>query len=75
MATGTNCTPLTREMVGNVVSAVVAPPMLIGANGPKALNKKGANSRAVSSRMTLCIKAMVPSSIPRTSVIRMLDKE
>ena len=32
---GMNWVPLTREMVGSVVSAVVAPPTLIGAKGPK----------------------------------------
>ena len=75
MATGTNCVPLTREMVGSVVSAVVAPPMLIGAKGPKTRSNNGAISRAVISRSTLYINATVPSSIPRTSLMSMLDNE
>ena len=75
IATGTNRDPQTRDMMGSVVSAVVAPPILIGAKGPNNRNSKGANSRVVTSRNTLYIKANVPSSTSRISVISMLDSE
>ncbi len=67
--------PLMRDMVGRVVSAVVAPPILMEAKGPKSRSNNGAKSRTVISRITLCMRAMVPSSMLRVSVMSMLDSE
>lgn len=41
--------PLVRDIIGRVVSPVVAPPTLMGANGPKNCRNSGAQSKAMSS--------------------------
>ena len=60
-------------MMGRVVSIVVAPPILIGANFPKYLTNNGAHSRVIISRMILARRAIVPNSAPLYSVMKMLD--
>ena len=62
-------------MMGSVVSIVVAPPMLIGANFPKYLTNKGAQRRVIISRMIFERRAMVPNSAPLYSVMKMLESE
>ena len=37
--------PLVRDIIGRVVSPVVAPPTLMGANGPKNCRNSGAQSK------------------------------
>ena len=75
--------PETCVIMGRVVSIVVAPPALIGANFPKYRAKKGAPTRAISSLTILEIKAMAPNweatAAPATGafnyIIRMDDNE
>ena len=62
-------------MMGNVVSIVVAPPALMGARLPKYFTIHGASNKTKNSRIMFANKAIVPSSAPRYSVMRMLDKE
>ena len=62
-------------MIGKVESMVVAPPAAMGASFPKYLTISGANSKVKISRNILASNAIVPSSIPLYSVIKMLDKE
>ena len=71
----TNSFPEYRVMIGRVVSIVVAPPTEIGANFPKYFTSNGAHSRAMISRMILESNAIVPSSGPLYSVIKMLESE
>lgn len=54
---------------------VVAPPDEMGANGPNRLAISGASKRVIISRMMLASKAIVPSSAPRYSVMKMLESE
>ena len=72
---GMNMRPEVEEMMGRVVSIVVAPPTLMGAKGPKRRTKRGAPSSVTISRMTLESKARVPHSAPRYSVRKILDRE
>ena len=75
MDTMINFSPEARVMMGSVVSMVVAPPTLMGASLPKYLASRGAHSRVRISRQILASRAMVPSSAPRYSVMKMLDSE
>lgn len=75
METMTKSCPEARVMMGNVVSIVVAPPTLMGANLPKYLAISGAHSSVIISRKILASKAMVPSSAPRYSVMKILESE
>ena len=61
--------------MGNVVSIVVAPPAEIGAKFPNQRTKSGAHNRVIISRMMFYSKAIVPSSGPLYSVMKMLDNE
>ena len=54
---------------------VVAPPVDIGANGPNHFANNGVSNSVVISRIILASKAMVPSSAPRYSVMKILDSE
>ena len=58
-------------MMGSVVSIVVAPPAEIGASRPKTEAIQGARSNVAISRMMLLNRAMVPSSGPLYSVMKM----
>ena len=58
-----------------VVSIVVAPPTLIGASLPKYFANSGAPSRVRISRQMLARRAMVPSSAPLDSVMKILERE
>ena len=71
----TNSSPLVREMMGKVVSIVVAPPDEMGAKGPNQRTIKGAPNNVMTSRMIFANKATVPKSGPRYCVMRMLDNE
>ena len=71
----TNSFPEHREMIGSVVSIVVAPPTEIGASFPKYFTSKGAPSKAVISRMILESNAIVPNSGPLYSVMNILESE
>lgn len=62
-------------MMGRVVSIEVAPPAVMGASGPNTFASSGARSSVIISRMMLASRAMVPSSTPRNSVMKMLDSE
>ena len=62
-------------MMGSVVSIVVAPPEDIGASGPNHFAISGVISSVIISRMILVSRAMVPSSAPRYSVMKILDSE
>lgn len=75
METMINFSPDALVMMGSVVSIEVAPPTLIGANLPKYLASSGAQSRVSISLQILASRAMVPSSGPRYSVIKMLESE
>ena len=75
METMMKFSPDTRVIIGNVVSIVVAPPTLIGANLPKYLASNGAAKSVRISRLILARRAMVPSSAPRYSVIKILERE
>ena len=75
METMTTSWPDERVMMGRVVSIVVAPPILIGANFPKNLTSNGAQSNVNISRMILAIRAIVPNSAPLYSVMKMLERE
>ena len=61
--------------MGRVVSIVVAPPTEMGASFPKNFTNKGAQSKAMISRMIFQSSAMVPSSAPLYSVMKMLESE
>ena len=61
--------------MGAVVSMLVAPPDEIGANGPNQRANSGVSRSVAISRMMLAKRAMVPSSAPRYSVMKMLDSE
>ena len=67
--------PQDLMMIGNVVSIVVAPPAEIGASRPKTVDIQGARSNVAISRMMLLRRAMVPSSGPLYSVMKMLLSE
>ena len=75
METMMKLSPEYRVMIGNVVSMVVAPPTLIGASLPKYFASSGAHSRVRISRQMLARRAMVPSSAPRYSVMKILERE
>ena len=70
-----NSLPENLSITGSVVSIVVAPPTEIRASLPKYFTKKGANSRAITSRMILDRSAIVPSSAHLYSVIKILDND
>lgn len=70
-----NSLPENFNIIGSVVSIVVAPPTEIGASFPKYLTKNGAKSSAVISRIIFESNAIVPSSAPLYSVIKILDNE
>jgi hypothetical protein len=53
----------------------VAPPTDIVESFPKYLTRKGASKRAISSRMMFDSNAIVPSSAPLYSVMKILDNE
>ena len=72
---GMNMRPEVEEMMGRVVSIVVAPPAEIGASRPNQRTSRGADSRVMSSRQMLASRAMVPNSAPRYSVMKMLERE
>ena len=67
--------PDVRVMMGRVVSMVVAPPILIGANLPKYFANRGAHRSVNISRRILASRAMVPNSAPLYWVMKMLDRE
>ena len=67
--------PEVRVMMGRVVSMVVAPPILIGANLPQYFANNGAHSNVNISRMIFDRRAMVPNSAPLYSVMKMLESE
>lgn len=71
----TNSFPLNLVMIGNVVSAVVAPPTDMGANFPKYRTSRGAANKAISSRMMLDTKAIGPNSAPLYWVIKIEERE
>ena len=71
----TNSLPEKRVMTGRVVSIVVAPPAQIGANLPNQQTSKGVPSKVIISRIILAVKAKVPNSAPRYSVIKTEDRE
>ena len=75
METITKSRPDVLVIIGRVVSILVAPPILIGANLPKYLANNGAQSKVTISRMMFASKAMVPNSAPRYSVMKMLERE
>ena len=62
-------------MMGSVVSMVVAPPRVMGASLPNHLASSGARRRVRISRMMLARRAMVPSSGPRISVMKIEERE
>ena len=62
-------------MTGSVVSKVVAPPIDTAARGPHQRATSGAASRVKISRMTLHSRAIVASSGPRRSAMKMLESE
>ena len=74
-AMSTNCCPQTLEMIGKVVSAVVAPPAVIGASGPAILTSKPAARSVNTSRIILVINAIVPSIAPLLSEMSTLESE
>ena len=69
------CSPEDSMIIGKVVSMDVTPPDEIGARGPKALVRTGDKSRVTISRMILASNAIVPSSAPLYSVMKMLERE
>lgn len=73
--TTTNCCPLHWVIIGRVVSMVVAPPEDIGAKFPNHLTNNGAANNVKISRAILDKRAMVPSSGPLYSVIKILERE
>ena len=75
METTTNCCPAVRVMMGSVVSIVVAPPAEMGARFPNHRTSNGAASSVRISRLILASRAMVPSSAPLYSVMKMLESE
>ena len=75
METMTNSCPEQRVIMGRVVSMVVAPPTEMGASFPKNFTNRGAQSKAMISRMMFESSAMVPSSAPLYSVMKMLESE
>lgn len=75
IATMINSLPETLDIIGNVVSAVVAPPAQIGANFPNRTTIIGAKSRVMISRIMFEISATVPSSAPLYSVMKIDDSE
>ena len=75
MAKMVNRCPQVCVIMGNVVSIVVAPPAEMGASGPKIRASRGVPKRVIASRTRLATRAIVPSSIPRYSVRKMLDNE
>ena len=58
-----------------VVSPVVAPPTLMGANGPKKLPEQRSTEQGHEFPQDIIDKATVPISALRASVMRILDKE
>lgn len=62
-------------MTGSVVSIVVAPPEAIGDKEPNQRTRSGAHSSVIISREMFESSAIVPSSAPLYSVMKMLDKE
>lgn len=75
MDTITNSCPEKRAIMGKVVSIVVAPPAEIGASLLKYLTNRGAKSNVMISRDMFDNNAIVPSSAPLYSVMKMLDRE
>lgn len=71
----TNLSPQQLEIIGRVVSAVVAPPEAIGARGPAILARKGAQSKVNTSLIILEINAIVPSCGPLLLEISTLERE
>ena len=61
--------------MGSVVSIVVAPPAEMGARFPNHRTSNGAASSVRISRLILASRAMVPSSAPLYSVMKMLESE
>lgn len=70
-----NSLPENREIMGRVVSIVVAPPAEMGASLLKYFTKRGAKSSVIISRDMFDNKAIVPNSAPLYSVIKILDNE
>ena len=75
MAMMTKLCPEKRAIMGKVVSIVVAPPAEIGANLLKYFTNSGANSKVIISREMFDSNAIVPSSAPLYSVMKILDNE
>ena len=75
MERATNWGPQTREMMGRVVSIVVAPPDEMGARLPNQRTISGAHSNVMISRAMFESKAIVPNSAPLYSVMKMLESE
>ena len=75
METTTNCCPAVRVIIGSVVSIVVAPPAEMGAKLPNQRTSNGAANKVSISRLILVSSAMVPSSAPLYSVMKMLESE
>lgn len=75
METTTNCCPAVRVIIGSVVSIVVAPPAEMGAKLPNQRTSNGAANKVSISRLILASSAMVPSSAPLYSVMKMLESE
>mgnify|MGYP000009728946 FL=1 len=75
METTTNCCPAVRVIIGSVVSIVVAPPAEMGARLPNQRTSNGAASRVSISRLILASRAIVPSSAPLYSVMKILESE
>ena len=69
------CLPDESMMIGNVVSIEVTPPAAIGANGPATFTSSGDRSNVNISRTMFESNAMVPSSAPLYSVMKILDNE
>ena len=67
--------PQVWEIIGRVVSIVVAPPTEMGARGPNRCSSRGAAIRAVISRITLLRSEIVPNSAPLYCEMITLDRE
>ena len=66
--------PDALEIIGNVVSMLVAPPEQIGATLPKSIAISGASSRVIISRITFDSKATTPSASLWLFLIIILDR-
>ena len=69
------CSPDDAMIIGKVVSMEVTPPDEIGARGPKTLARTGDRSKVAISRIILASNAIVPSSAPLYSVMKILERE